>query len=264
MLLVPAVDSWCFCHIFSSCNDYPQPLNSSKDHPVVPVTPRQQMDWLLVRLWQLVWWTEQKEARRRSSTDVLPSRWFEILPLYLHSLLFEILQPTSWKALGGGICALLLVTPPLSPHVQAWRVECNMWHLQFSMAYCFLIMVWRLCAAMVVLKAWKTCRVPISLRLYPFTQRRASTSTSSCALPNLSAWVLQGGSQPSLFLPPAPLESRRLGPVQQRRVTEWWESLGPALLTDGWPVWLYLSRTDAALAVAHRLSLLTVLSEPDL
>lgn len=153
MLLVPVVeviDSWCFCHIFTSCKDHPKPLNSSKYHPVVPVSPRQQMDWLLVRLW-----CDERGLRRIfhwclaftvvwvvwnfSSLSALPSLWnFAAFP-------------TSWKALGGGISALLLLTPPLSSRVQAWRVECNMWHLQFSIAYCFLIMVWRLCAALVVL-----------------------------------------------------------------------------------------------------------------
>lgn len=60
------------------------------------------------------------------------------------------------------------------------------------------------------------------------------------------------GSQPSLFLPILPLESKRLCTFQQRLVIELfplrWETMGPALslLTDGWPVWLYLSRTDTA------------------
>lgn len=48
--IVEAIDSWCFCHILTSCRDHPKPLSSSKYHPVVPVSPRQQMDWLLVRL----------------------------------------------------------------------------------------------------------------------------------------------------------------------------------------------------------------------
>lgn len=65
--------------------------------------------------------------------------------------------------------------------------------------------------------------------------------------------------QPSLLLPPAPLRA-----FQQRLVLEWWESLGPALPTDGRPVGLYQSRTDAALAAARRLSLLPALSGSDL
>lgn len=42
------------------------------------------------------------------------------------------------------------------------------------------------------------------------------------------------------------------------------ESVAPALLTDGRPVRLYLRRTDAALAAARWLSLLTALSGSDL
>lgn len=188
-----------------------------------------------------------------SSLSALPSLW--------NSAAF----PTSWKALGGGISALLLVTPPLSSRVQAWRVECNMWHLQFSMAYCLLIMVWRFCAAMVVLWAWKTCRVPISFRLYPFTQRGGSTSTSSCTLPNLSAWLLQGGSQPSLFLPPAPLSWEQEARPSPAAAGHWMVGEFGSSSPDWWMACpTYLSRTDAALAAAHRLSLLTLLSEPDL
>lgn len=189
-----------------------------------------------------------------------------MLAIYLLSLLFEMLQPSRHpdKLLEVWISALLLVMPPLSSHAQAWRVECNRWHLQFSMPYCFLIMVWRFCAAMVVLCAWKTCHVPISLHLHPFTQRHGSTSEHHAPLLISMHGSSREGSQPSLFLPPAPLESKRLGTFQQWLVTERWESLGPALLTDGWPAWLYLSRTDAALAAAPRLSLLTVLSGSDL
>lgn len=90
-----------------------------------------------------------------------------ILCLYLNAhLLFcwKFCNQTSFsQGLTDGILFHLLVTPALSSLAQAWRVECIVWHLQFSMAYCFLIMVWRfssvglLSAAVVVLLTGETC-----------------------------------------------------------------------------------------------------------
>lgn len=97
------------------------------------------------------------------------------------------------------------------------------------MACCFLIMLGSFCAAMVVL-CLKRCRVPSASISTPLTSLHGSSGAGSHFVP-----------------PPVPLAERS-------------ESAGPAPRTDGRPVGLYLSRTDAALAAARRLSLLTALS----
>lgn len=138
--------------------------------------------------------------------------------------------PSLPNILDGGVPALLFVTLALSSPAQAWRVECKMWHLHFSMDSCFLIPVASSWAASVVLCLKDTPRPPSG------PPERAHSHL--CC----SAQRLQ----------------------EQRLVPEWWESWGPALPTDGRPVGLYRSRTDAALAAARRLSLWTALSGSDL
>lgn len=104
----------------------------------------------------------------------------------LTSTLVVFLLIYSWRRL----CLLLR-------GLDVWNV---MWHRRFSVACCFLIMLARLRAAMVVLSAWKTCRQqPPCPPSHPQTWLWASRTP-----PHLYARVLQRRSQPPLFLPPAP------------------------------------------------------------
>lgn len=97
-------------------------------------------------------------------------------------------------------------------------------------------------------------------------------STSTChTLPLISTRdSLRKARRPPLSLPPLPLWSEGLRAFLQRLVTgslpSRRESVGPApcLPPDGWPVWLYLSRTTTVLAGSQRLSPPTALSGPDL
>lgn len=88
------------------------------------------------------------------------------------------------------------------------------------------------------------------------------TSYASHTPTNLYAWSLQKGFT-AIFVPPTATSQEQAAPCIPAAVGHSdivfplrLESMGPALClrTDGWPVCIYLSRTDAALAGAHRLS----------
>lgn len=94
---------------------------------------------------------------------------------------------------------------------------------------------------------------PETRHLYLLTRHPPTPPT------NLYAWFLRRAFT-AIFVPPT------AATFQQRLVIRLSEAEGPApcLPADGWPVGLYLSRTDAASAGVRRLSLLTALSESDL
>lgn len=114
-----------------------------------------------------------------------------------------------------------------------------MWHLQF----CFLIMVGSFCAVVVVLclKDTPCPRQPPSPPFHPETRLYLWVSCTPLISLHGSS---REGSQPSLFLPPAPPESTRLCAFQQRLVTGWWESWGQlSWLMDDLSDFIWAGRT---------------------
>lgn len=102
------------------------------------------------------------------------------------------------RHLGGGISALFFVTLPLSPPAQAWRVECNMWHLQFSMALLLSHYARKLlCCHGGPLLERRAASPSASI----FSPRDTALPLSIVHSPNLPARVLQRGLT-AIFVPP--------------------------------------------------------------
>lgn len=139
-------------------------------------------DWGGISRWRCLHWMITFLIFRGSSTLDFSSLYIQVRNFIWNHISLKFCRQTFF--LGVGILFHLLVTLALSSFTQAWRVECIVWHLQFSMGYCFLIIVWGFCvgqlfAAVVVLLTGETCRVSaiVSLHLRSFTERRG-TSTS--------------------------------------------------------------------------------------
>lgn len=114
--------------------------------------------------------------------------------------------------------------------LQAWRVECNMWHLQFSLAYRLLIMVPSFCAAMVVL-CLKDVPCPRRASISSLSPRDTAPPPSIVRSPHLPAWVLRRG--PHSHLCSSHQHLLRAPPGSAHSSSDW--SL------DGGRVWLQLS-----------------------
>lgn len=107
-------------------------------------------------------------------------------------------------------------------------------------------MVWRFCAAMVVLFAWKTCHVPISLHLHPFTRRHGSTSEHR-APPLISMHgSSRGGS--AIFVPPTSTSWEQEAPHIPGATGHWMVGAFWSSSPDWWMGCLTLSEQDGRCA----------------
>lgn len=202
------------------------------------------MDWLRVRLWQLVWWTEQKGLKRifhwcLAFTVVWNFISLSVLPSLWNSAAF----PTSWKALGGGIPALLQYLWSrlclLVCRLDVWNVICDIssfpWLIAFSLWYEGSVLPW-----------WSS-RLERHAVSPSASVSTLSPRDAALPLPNLSAWVLQGGLT-AIFVPPTSTSwEQEAGPIPAA-TGHWMVGEFGSSSPDWWMACLALSEQDGRCA----------------
>lgn len=152
------------------------------------------------------------------------------------------------------------LTLALSAFAEAWRVECIAWHLQFSIAYCFLIMVWRfssvglLSAAVVVFSARdvlcpRHCWPPSPPFYAEMWHLYLSTIYMSHTPTNFYAWSPQKEFT-AIFVPPTAASQEQEALRIPAAVGHWVVSIeagehgSSSLSPDWWMACLTLSEQD--------------------